>query len=125
MAENVYTSGQYLEMNPSWHIEESPWKVQHILPMMRRHHLLPNTVCEVGCGFGEVLRLMQMRMSDACTFWGYDISPQAIKYLKGNCGTQDGRSRYTNVAIIITPMAISRKMELKRNLCSFFLMSAG
>ncbi len=83
MAENVYTSGQYLEMNPSWHIEESPWKVQHILPMMRRHHLLPNTVCEVGCGFGEVLRLMQMRMSDACTFWGYDISPQAIENPQG------------------------------------------
>ena len=82
MAESVYTSGQYLEMNPSWHIEESPWKVQHILPMMRRHHLVPNTVCEVGCGFGEVLRLMQMRMSDACTFWGYDISPQAIEMCK-------------------------------------------
>ena len=35
------------------------------------------------CGFGEVLRLMQMRMSDACTFWGYDISPQAIENPQG------------------------------------------
>ena len=32
---------------------------------------------------GEVLRLMQMRMSDACTFWGYDISPQAIENPQG------------------------------------------
>lgn len=82
MTENVYTSGQYLERNPTWHIEESPWKVQHILPMLRRHRLAPNTVCEVGCGAGEVLRLLQRRMSDACTFWGYDISPQAIEMCK-------------------------------------------
>ena len=78
MAENVYITGQYLEKNPTWHIGESPWKVRHILPMLQRHHLVPNTVCEVGCGAGEVLRLLQGSMSDACTFWGYDISPQAI-----------------------------------------------
>ena len=82
MAENIYTSGQYLEKNPTWHIEESAWKVRHILPMMYRHHLVPDTVCEVGCGSGEVIRLLQMRMSDACTFWGYDISPQAIEMCK-------------------------------------------
>jgi len=78
MVENIYTTGQYLEKNPTWHSEESPWKVRHILPMMQRHHIVPNTVCEVGCGAGEVLRLLQGNISDTCTFWGYDISPQAI-----------------------------------------------
>ena len=81
-AETLYTSGQYLENNPTWHIEESPWKVRYLMPMLKRHHLVPNTICEVGCGAGEVLRLMQMRMSEACTFWGYDISPQAIDMCK-------------------------------------------
>lgn len=82
MVESLYTSGQYLEMNPTWHIEESPWKVEHIIPMLKRHHLEPQTICEVGCGVGEVLRLLQMQMSDSCTFWGYDISPQAIEMSK-------------------------------------------
>src|SRR5947209_6696699 len=88
MADNLYTSGQYLEKHPTWHSEESPWKVRHILPMLRRHHLTPNTICEVGCGAGEVLRLLQMRMSDTCTFWGYDISPQAFEMCKGKANAQ-------------------------------------
>jgi cyclopropane fatty-acyl-phospholipid synthase-like methyltransferase len=79
MLEEKYTSGEYLEKNPNWHIEESSWKVSHIMPMLERHHLVPKTVCEVGCGSGEVLRLLQNRMGDACTFWGYDISPQALE----------------------------------------------
>lgn len=79
MLENKYISGEYLEKNPRWHIEESPWKVSHIVPMLRRHHLSPETVCEVGCGAGEVLRLLQAQLSETCTFWGYDISPQAIQ----------------------------------------------
>lgn len=78
MVQNIYTSGQYLETNPTWHIEESPWKVRHILHMMQRHPLEIRTVCEVGCGVGEVLRLLQRNMSETRTFWGYDISPQAI-----------------------------------------------
>jgi SAM-dependent methyltransferase len=79
MAESLYISGRYLEKNPGWHAEESPWKVQHILPMLRRHQIAPATICEVGCGAGEVLRLLQKHMSETCTFWGYDISPQALE----------------------------------------------
>lgn len=78
MAENIYLSGQYEEKNPTWHVDESPWKVRHILQMMKRHDIVPNTVFEVGCGAGEVLRLLQANISDTCTFSGYDISPQAI-----------------------------------------------
>ena len=79
--EELYTSGVYLEKNPNWHVEESPWKVQHIMPMMKRQHLMPETVCEVGCGAGEVLRQLQAHISDA-SFWGYDISPQAFEMCK-------------------------------------------
>jgi cyclopropane fatty-acyl-phospholipid synthase-like methyltransferase len=79
MSQSLYTSGEYLKMNPTWHVEESPWKVEHITQMLERHQLEPQTICEVGCGVGEVLRLLQTQMSDSCTFWGYDISPQAIE----------------------------------------------
>ena len=78
MLEIRYISGEHLAKAPGWHVEESPWKVKHIMQMLKRHHLEPDTVCEVGCGAGEVLRLLQGRMGETCTFWGYDISPQAF-----------------------------------------------
>jgi len=79
MLEEIYTSGVYLEMNPDWHVEESPWKAKYILQMMRQNHVLPETICEVGCGAGEVLKRLQEKMNKDCLFWGYDISPQAFE----------------------------------------------
>jgi len=78
-----YTSGEHLEKTPNWHVHESPCKVEHILPMLEKHGLKPRKICEVGCGAGEVLRLLQRRMNTACSFWGYDISPQAIALCAG------------------------------------------
>lgn len=72
-----YTGGQYLDDNPTWHVEDSPWKAEHIFQMIERNGLQPATVCEVGCGAGEVLAQLQSRLPDDCRFWGYDISPQA------------------------------------------------
>jgi hypothetical protein len=81
--EELYTSGKYYERWPDWHVERSPWGAKQIFRMMGRNHLTPRTICEVGCGAGEVLRQLQMRMSDECTFWGYEISPQAIELCQG------------------------------------------
>ena len=75
---NIYTDGGYLEKNPLWHTDESPFKVRQILRMLQKDSLHPQTICEVGCGAGEVLKLLQERMDNTCRFWGYDISPQAI-----------------------------------------------
>lgn len=76
--EDLYKNGTYLEKNPGWHVEESAWKAKQISRMLRRHNLMPETICDVGCGVGEVLRQVQMWVNDRCTLWGYDISPQAI-----------------------------------------------
>ena len=76
---NIYTNGEYLDKNPLWHTDESPFKVKQILRMLQKNRLHPTTICEVGCGAGEVLRLLQGKMDKASRFWGYDISPQAIK----------------------------------------------
>ena len=46
--EELYTSGEYLEKWPAWHVEESPWRAEKILRMMERNHLTPKTICEVG-----------------------------------------------------------------------------
>ena len=78
MDKELYTDGRYLAINPSWHSEESAWKAQQIRRMLQQHALMPATICEVGCGVGEVLNQLQMTMDPTCEFWGYDISPQAI-----------------------------------------------
>jgi len=79
LGRSIYTDGAYLEKNPLWQIDESPFKVKQILRMMEKNHLQPKTICEVGCGAGEVLKLLQEKMDNECRFWGYDISPQALE----------------------------------------------
>jgi len=83
MTQELYTSGTYLENNPTWHVEESPWKARQVIRIMKRNHIAPKTICEVGCGAGEVLKQLQEQMDSNCLFWGYDISPQAFELSKG------------------------------------------
>ena len=78
-AEKLYTSGNYLEKNPLWHTEESSWKAEHVMRMINRHKISARTICEVGCGAGEVLKQLQRRLDDECDFLGCNVSPQAIE----------------------------------------------
>ena len=80
--EELYTSGEYLEKDPIWHVEELPRKAKQIMRMLARNSLAPQTICEVGCGTGEVLKQLQGKMDASCIFWGYNISPQAIELTK-------------------------------------------
>ena len=79
MLEKMYVSGAYLEKNPTWHVEESPWKTAQIMRMLTNNQIAPTTICEVGCGAGEVLKQLQEHLDKKCTYCGYDISPQAIE----------------------------------------------
>jgi cyclopropane fatty-acyl-phospholipid synthase-like methyltransferase len=79
MSKDMYVDGAYLKKNPEWHVEESAWKASQINRMLIRQHLVPRTICEVGCGAGEVLKQVQNMVEDTCVLWGYDISPQAIE----------------------------------------------
>jgi len=78
----LYKDGRYLEKNPTWHVEESPFKAKYILELLWRNNLTPGTICEAGCGAGEVLRQLQLQMSADREFWGYDISPRACEFWK-------------------------------------------
>jgi len=77
--EELYTTGTYLEKNPLWHTEESPWKAEQVLRMLHRQMIAPRTICEVGCGAGEVLKQLQQRLTNDCDLLGCDVSPQAIE----------------------------------------------
>lgn len=72
-----YKNGTYLKKNPSWHVEESPFKVKYILRLLRQNALEVHSVCDAGCGVGEVLHLLQLEMAPDTDFMGFDISPQA------------------------------------------------
>ena len=72
-----YTVGDYQAQNPEWHRSDSVWKAKQILRMLKKHQLAPQSVVEVGCGAGEILKHLQKHLDDECHFWGYEISPQA------------------------------------------------
>lgn len=74
---DAYKDGSYLEKNPTWHVEESPFKVKYIMRLLRQNSLQTRSVCDAGCGVGEVLRLLQMQLPSDTELVGYDISPQA------------------------------------------------
>jgi SAM-dependent methyltransferase len=74
-----YLDGTYLQQNPGWHVADSRWKVQQILRILNRNQIAPRTIYEVGCGAGEILRLLQQRLDPTCELWGADVAAQAIE----------------------------------------------
>jgi Methyltransferase domain len=78
--EKAYTDeeGKYLKNNPTWHIEDSPWKAAQVMKMLKRNPINPKTIAEIGCGAGEILNQMHQQMSNDVHFTGYDISIDAI-----------------------------------------------
>lgn len=83
---NIYKDGEYARRNPQWHAEESPWKAIQILKILRQNRLSPTTICDIGCGVGEVLKQLSKQMSEDCEFWGYEISPQAYALCQDRAG---------------------------------------
>jgi len=77
--DTIYKDGIYLQQHPSWHEEDSPWKAKQIATMLRRHNIVPSTVCEIGCGAGEILNCLAHEFGDGVVFSGYEISPQAFE----------------------------------------------
>jgi len=75
---SIYEDEKYLSENKTWHVEDSPWKATQILRLINGHNIKlgTGTICEVGCGAGEILVQLSRQLSNDCTFVGYDISPQ-------------------------------------------------
>lgn len=82
MSSTIYSTGEYLKNNPTWHAEDSDWKARQVMRMLQMHRIQPKTVCEVGCGAGEILRCLQEMLPSDCEFEGYDVSPQAHEIAK-------------------------------------------
>lgn len=74
-----YLGEDYARANPSWDIEDSPWKVEQVVRMLRLHQLAPASIAEIGCGAGAILAGLRPHYPDAGLF-GYDIAPGAAGF---------------------------------------------
>jgi cyclopropane fatty-acyl-phospholipid synthase-like methyltransferase len=78
----MYADGSYAERNPTYHVEDSPWKARQVLQVLDKLAFHPKSVCEVGCGAGEILRQLQQAMPHDVQFSGFEISPAAASLAK-------------------------------------------
>jgi hypothetical protein len=76
--EEIYQDTTYQQLNPTWHEEDSPWKAQQIGKFLVDNKVCFQSLCEVGCGAGEILVQLSKRFPDA-DLSGYEISPQAFE----------------------------------------------
>lgn len=77
----IYESDVYADRNPTWHEEDAPWKARHIENIIKKNQLSFETICEVGCGTGEILLNLEKAFPDA-RLSGYEISPHAYQRAK-------------------------------------------
>jgi hypothetical protein len=75
--ESIYSNAEYLANNPTWHVEDSPWKAEKIYDILRRNNLKPSRIAEVGCGAGEILVQLKGHLPES-SFVGYEMSEQAF-----------------------------------------------
>ena len=76
---SIYTNREYLQKNPTWHDEDSPWKASQVVRLLARNKLVLATVAEIGCGAGGVLASLAENLPPQARLHGFDISPQAIE----------------------------------------------
>ena len=77
--ESRYYDGTYLAENPDWDRKDAPWKAVQVASILSDNKIDPYTVCEVGCGSGDVLLHLQKALPSV-KMTGYDISPQAAQF---------------------------------------------
>ncbi len=78
---DIYLSGNYLLLNPTWDAEQSPWKAKLIQDLLEKHQIKFDKLSEIGCGAGQIL-VKLAKTYPTKTFIGFDISPQAHELAK-------------------------------------------
>lgn len=74
-----YLSAEYLQNNPSWDSEDSPWKAGKVCELLDANGLRPESIVDVGCGAGLVLTELQRAYPEA-SLSGFDIAPDAQRF---------------------------------------------
>jgi SAM-dependent methyltransferase len=81
----LYLGDTYEKLNKTWHEEDAPWKAARIEKIIRKNNLKFNSICEVGCGTGEILFGLSHAFPQV-SIDGYEIAPHAYSraVAKGN-----------------------------------------
>lgn len=77
--EDRYLSEDYVTSNPSWDLQDSPWKAAMIEKVFGADGLNSKSICEVGCGAGGILTELSEKHPSS-RFVGYEISPAASRF---------------------------------------------
>lgn len=75
---DIYNDGKYLEHNPNWHQEDSGYKAEKVMSILKDNNIKFETLAEIGCGAGEILKILSENYKQV-EVYGYDISSDAIK----------------------------------------------
>ena len=75
---DIYSDSTYLLNNPTWDEEDSHWKSKQINLILKKNKIDPFKICEIGCGFGEILINLEKELGKNKLFFGYEISKQAF-----------------------------------------------
>jgi SAM-dependent methyltransferase len=76
-----YLGAAYLQSNPSWDCEDSPWKAGKVREILAANSIQPRSMVDVGCGAGTVLAELQKTYPQA-NLAGFDIAPDAERFWK-------------------------------------------
>ncbi|MEO5644603.1 MAG: class I SAM-dependent methyltransferase [Bacteroidia bacterium] len=79
---DIYNDETYLKNNPTWHEEGALFKTEKIISLLKRHSIPLKTICEIGCGSGEILVQLEKRLPAEIQFTGLDISKDAMAIAK-------------------------------------------
>lgn len=77
-----YLSGDYLEKNPTFHVERAEFKAGLVSGILQKNKVDVRRICDVGCGAGEVLSLLAASFRPAPECHGYELSPQGFELCK-------------------------------------------
>jgi 2-polyprenyl-3-methyl-5-hydroxy-6-metoxy-1,4-benzoquinol methylase len=105
--ESMYSNAEYLANNPTWHVEDSPWKAQKICDILQRNNLKPSRIAEIGCGAGEILVQLKTLLPET-SFVGYEMSEQAFAL---------ARSREREGVHYVNANLLEEKVEFDALLC--------
>ena len=74
-----YLNNEYLAHNPTWDMEDAPWKAKVVAEVLESNEIQPASICEVGCGSGACLAELR-RIYPETELSGLDISPDAAQF---------------------------------------------
>jgi SAM-dependent methyltransferase len=74
-----YLGASYLQNNPSWDSEDSPWKAGKVREILTANDIRPQSIVDVGCGAAIVLAELQRAYPEA-RLAGFDIAPDAERF---------------------------------------------